>query len=570
MNDADSIDGGLTAATQARLGPAERVWQVNTRGRKVLEMSLAELAASVKAGKLSSKTLVWHDGMPGWTPLAEVPELSRIAHDSEPPTSGARFIGNEPASLAGLKSYVSTGSEPPTDPGTLAIYERPLAMIEFPDTMEVTPESVDEPTPAFGSSRENARTTLPGLAPEDLVPVPSSRPGTPPEPPRRAPGVFPSPVTSSPLGAALSSMARSNPSATPLPPGRSKPHHDVTSYAVAKATPIPSTEALQQALSAADEAAASTPRPHTLPAVNGALHKPSAPNAALTKPTAPNSAVTKPPAPNSAVTKPAAPNAAVTKPSAPNSAVHTPLGPNGAVHKPSAPNGAVQKPFAATVVSAEPPVPVVPSTRTAPTVDVAISTLKASAAASAVAPAKSPSSLVPRPALEFLPPIIVQEKEDDGASIITLPLDANFHESTLVLSGRRRPRRRVPLGAAIAAAAGAACVASALTALVVSSRAPATRIVEKRVLVPVVAPSVTAPEAAPPASTAAAPPERTKTPSNVEAPKAPASERVSSKAETSSPAAKAWRKDDPGALEQPASSVARRGQRAGFPTNPGF
>src|SRR3954471_11256848 len=310
MNDADSIDVGRAAATQARLSSAERVWQVNPRGRKLAELGLEQHAASLKAGKLSGKTLVWREGMPAWTPLGEVPELSRVTQDSEPPTSGARFIGNEPESLAGTKSYVSTGSEPPTDPGTLAIYERPLATIEFPDAMDAVPESVDEPTPAFGSSLENARVTLPGLAPEDLAPLPSSRPGAAPEPPRAQAG-FPWPVTSSPLGAALSSMARSNPSATPLPAGRSKPQHDVTSYAVAKATPMPSTEALQQALSAADEAAASTPRP-LAPSV--AAQKPSAPSVAAQRPSAPSVAAQRPSAPSVAAQKPSAPNADAKKP----------------------------------------------------------------------------------------------------------------------------------------------------------------------------------------------------------------------------------------------------------------
>jgi len=179
---------------------------------------------------------------------------------------------------------------------------------------------------------------------------------------------------------------------------------------------------------------------------------------------------------------------------------------------------------------------------------------------------------MPRPAIEFLPPIIVQEKDDDGASIITLPLDANFHESTLVLAGRRRPRRWVPLGAAIAAVAGAACLASALTALIVTSRTPATRIVEKRVLVPIAATPIPTPEAQQPraASTVAAlPPERGQPPSNAESPKSAATERGATKPETSSAPAKAWRKDDPGPLEQAASSAPRH-QRAGFPTNPGF
>jgi hypothetical protein len=184
---------------------------------------------------------------------------------------------------------------------------------------------------------------------------------------------------------------------------------------------------------------------------------------------------------------------------------------------------------------------------------------------------KLPGSFVPRPAIEFLPPIIVQEKEDDGASIITLPLDADFHESTLVLSGRRRQRRWVPLGAAIAAAVGSACLASALTALVVGSRTPVTRIVEKRVLVPVAATPNAAAEAPSTASIgAAAPAERTAPASNSEPAKPAATERVSSKTESNGASTKPWRKDDPGALEQAPASSTRRELRAGFPTNPGF
>ena len=555
MNDADSVDVGWTRAAQARLGAAGRVWQVNTRGRKVVEMGLAELAASVKSGKLSGKSLVWCDGMAAWTPLGEVTDLKRIVQDSEPPTSGARLIADEAEPLAGTKSYVSAGSEPPTDPGTLAVYERPLATIEFPDAIDALPESVDEPTPAFGATtRAEARTTLPGLAPEDLVPLPSStrltapEPAVPPLPPRLQAG-FPFPVSSSPLGAALSSMARSNPTATPLPDGRAKPQPDVTSYAVAKATPIPSSEALKQALSAADEAAVSTPRPLAPSASTGAVQKPPTPS---------------------------------------------PSG--GALQRafaPSTSGDASPKPFASTVISATPPKAVFPAAASAalklssppatkPLTPSSSATTAPNAATPAAAPTenaapaappKLPSSLVPRPAIEFLPPIIVQEKEDDGASIITLPLDANFHESTLVLAGRRRQRRWVPLGAAIAAAVGAACLASALTALVVRSRTPMTRIVEKRVLIPVAATPAAAADAPAPlaAGTVATPPaERAAPPANSETAKPAATERISSKSESSGAPAKPWRKDDPGALEQAASSSARRELRAGFPTNPGF
>ncbi len=191
-----------------------------------------------------------------------------------------------------------------------------------------------------------------------------------------------------------------------------------------------------------------------------------------------------------------------------------------------------------------------------------------------MANAKAASFVPPRPAIEFLPPIIVQEKEDDGASIITLPLgprpplDADFHESTLVLAGRRRPRRWVPLGAAVAASVGSACLASALTALLVNSRPPVTRIVEKKVFVP--APTTAAPalnELAPATTTTSAARSERTAPPSAEAEKPVATEHAAPKTESSGSSTKAWRKDDPGALDQSASSTSHR---AGFPTNPGF
>jgi hypothetical protein len=170
-----------------------------------------------------------------------------------------------------------------------------------------------------------------------------------------------------------------------------------------------------------------------------------------------------------------------------------------------------------------------------------------------------------------LPPIIVQEKDDDGASIITLPLDESYHESTLVLAGRRRPRRWVPLGAAVAAAVGSACLASALTALFAGTRAPAPRIVEKKVLVPVAATVAAAPEppaAAPAIAATPAKTERTTPTASAESEKRTASERPSTKSEGSGATGKSWRRDDPGALGQAPVSAQRL--RAGFPTNPGF
>lgn len=506
MNEADSVDVGWGTTVKVEpAGTLAPLWQVNTRGRKVVEMPLAELLQTYKSGKLTARSLVWSEGMPEWAPIGEVSKLmGRLRADSEPPASGARLIADEEAPVAATKSYSSSGSEPPTDPGTLAIYERPLAMIEFPldASIEPVPESVDEPTPAFGAP--SIRATLPGIAPEDLVPISASEvePAAPPLPrlPPRPQVTFPSPVSASPLGAALSSMVStgSQPAAAPKPPSVPVPG---ASYAVAKATSVPTTVALKQS------GASATPLPITKPVA-----------AAVT----PTSAASTP--------KPAAPPP---------------------VSQSSTPTGAEQK-LPHDAVPAPPPLP----------------------------SSKPPLASPPRPAIEFLPPIIVQEKEDDGASIIRMPLqapapmplDAQFHESTLVLAGRRRAKRWVPLGAAVAAVVGGACLASAVTALMVRTRPEAPRVVEKRVLVtvPAVAPTVAAPA---PATTVRAVAVATAQPSP-EPHATVSNDRSTPKSEVAksetAPAKASWHKDDPGALEAAQSSSAHRELRAGFPTNPGF
>jgi hypothetical protein len=182
---------------------------------------------------------------------------------------------------------------------------------------------------------------------------------------------------------------------------------------------------------------------------------------------------------------------------------------------------------------------------------------------------KPPVVSPPRPAIEFLPPIIVQEKEDDGASLLNLPLDVPFHESTLVLSGRKRAQRWVPLNAAVAAAVGAACLASALTAVVVKARPQPARIVERRILVsPPPTAAVAVVEAPRPTATTEPPAAKPPNDPATIAP-APVVERKSDSGGSGKPR-EGWRREDPGALDAPAASTARRELRAGFPTSPGF
>jgi len=453
MSDADSIDLGWGAVAEAKAsGTRAALWQVNTRGRKVSEMTDAELLVSFKAGRVTPRSLVWSDGMAEWAPLEEVPALVRLTKpDSEPPASGARPISDEVE--AGTKGYASSGSEPPTDPGTLAVYERPLATIEFPQAIDAA-EVADEPTPAFGIPPKAAVSTpLPKPTTREATPSPKPLaaraeppvPALPPLPPR-AHSTFPAPVSSSPLAAALSATVAPSP-----PPPAAAAGTSTTARLI---TPV------------------STPLPEAAPK--------SSPRAE----------------------------------------------PASARPEPS--------------VSFDPPPPA--------TLD--------------RAPVVSP----PRPAIEFLPPIIVQEKDDDGASLLELPLDAPFHESTLVLSGRKRPRRWVALNAAVAAAVGAACLASALTALVVKTRPlPPPRIVEKRVLVPAPAPVVEAPPVVSTSVVAEAAPPKPAQPAE----RVAANERKSDTSSSTPKTREGWRREDPGTLEATEPATPRE-LRAGFPTNPGF
>jgi DNA segregation ATPase FtsK/SpoIIIE, S-DNA-T family len=545
MSDADAIDQAWGTGSVAK--PLRTpLWQVNTRGRKVLEMTDAELLAAYKAGKLTAKSLVWSEGMPEWAPLGEVPRITALVRaDSVPPASGTRPVADESPPSAGSSSYASPGSEPPTSPGTspgtLAVYERPLATIVFPDADDA-PESSDEPTPAFGMPSKaaveaalEAREPIPGrttLVDGAFEPAPP----LPPLPPR-ASSAFPTPVSASPLGAALSSTVSPTPPPAPI---RSD------GYATAKATaPIARLP---------PKVPTAGPAPVV---VRTSLPSTASASAPSTAPGAPSAAKITTPLP---ATLGAQSAAKIITPlpglgSWPATKIITPLPTVGSPEAPQA--------FAA------PPPPALPVVE------------------------KAVTSAAPRPAIEFLPPIIVQEKDDDGASVIELPpeaqreLDAHraleagvslqdvpFHESTLVLSGRR-PKRWVPLTAAIAAAVGAACLASALTALIVKTRPePPPRIVEKRVLVP--APAAVAEVPTPAAALPTAEPEAT-TPARKESKATGANASTASKSEASTASPKAsWKREDPGTLDEreasepTAAGAPRRELRAGFPTNPGF
>jgi uncharacterized protein DUF4339 len=520
MADADSLQ---RARGTSQGGPAA-AWQVNTRGRKVSEMSLTELGMGIKAGKLTARTLVWSDGMSEWTPIGDVPALAKLLRDSVPPPSGTRPRLDE--LVGGARPYGQAG-DATTDTGGIAIYERPIALIEFPKELSDI-EDLDGPLEELAEPEDEPTRAL--IAPARIITAaPRPAAGAPP----RARPATPEPKAATP----------SEPPLPPLPPMRS----------VQATLPFFPAPVMASPLAAALSSTTAGPAAEPSPALA---------------------------------------TAATTT---------------------AVPATAIQAPITAAPTTDEP----APESDATPTVRLPRS--DASAAESDVTATVKP----PRPAIEFLPPIIVQEKDDDDgtSAILELPLhstrDASFtlreapvSESTLVLSGRRRARRWVPLNAAIALGVGAACLASALTAVTIRNRSAAPRIVERIVTVPAApapAPAstaeATASEVVPPATTTlepqptpdkAKPTERTAAaeratksdearaePNKSDASKSDATKLDGTKADTVDPskadASAAARsheasRPDPAPLDAADAkpNLARREARAGFPTNPGF
>jgi hypothetical protein len=50
-------------------------WHYGEHGQQFGPVSDAELRSLISSGRVSAQTVVWRDGMSGWRPLGEVPEL---------------------------------------------------------------------------------------------------------------------------------------------------------------------------------------------------------------------------------------------------------------------------------------------------------------------------------------------------------------------------------------------------------------------------------------------------------------------------------------------------------------
>ena len=107
--------------------PDVKEWYVAVSGQSVGPMTTADLAAAFRAGQYGAKTLVFKQGMTGWTPAAQVGELSPLlgAQTASPSPSPAAFSGGRRAHEV---DYDIVGSEMQfveveLDPGEGAIAE---------------------------------------------------------------------------------------------------------------------------------------------------------------------------------------------------------------------------------------------------------------------------------------------------------------------------------------------------------------------------------------------------------------------------------------------------------------
>lgn len=70
--------GRRDASSEPPIEDEPATWFVSADGQNKQRLSASEVIDRCRAGTLSQDTLVWHEGLEGWTRLSDVPELSRI------------------------------------------------------------------------------------------------------------------------------------------------------------------------------------------------------------------------------------------------------------------------------------------------------------------------------------------------------------------------------------------------------------------------------------------------------------------------------------------------------------
>ena len=75
--------GGAARAPAAPPPPPVEAWHVAVNGQTQGPFNGAQMAAAISQGQITAQTVVWCQGMPGWTPAGQVPQLA--GHFSAPP-----------------------------------------------------------------------------------------------------------------------------------------------------------------------------------------------------------------------------------------------------------------------------------------------------------------------------------------------------------------------------------------------------------------------------------------------------------------------------------------------------
>lgn len=60
-------------------------WYAESQGQRVGPMQKTQLATMAAEGKLTPETLVWHEGLSGWTPAGKLSELGDVFKKAPPP-----------------------------------------------------------------------------------------------------------------------------------------------------------------------------------------------------------------------------------------------------------------------------------------------------------------------------------------------------------------------------------------------------------------------------------------------------------------------------------------------------
>jgi hypothetical protein len=308
--DAPATDSGSASP------PAD--WKVNVEGREIVGMSVSEIVLKLRTGELSGQTLAWRDGMDEWTALDALPVFALAAPvSSRPAASESRPKATEDVTVTRAPQITEIGLQPPPEPlieeaaalesydpegatkvrtlpdalldeatvivretetlpppapdaaeggavssrsedlaDALAVYERPVATLAFPEldapTDEETvisdpPESSSEPPAPPVKAAEPPVPPLPKLPSRALVSTATAAFLPPAQPPARSPS---GPPRLSSLGPATGSR----PSSPSSPSITKKPL--VPSTSAAASQPAPLVEAL---LSLTDKDKSPTP-----------------------------------------------------------------------------------------------------------------------------------------------------------------------------------------------------------------------------------------------------------------------------------------------------------------------